>query len=286
MKIEISYMSGAGNLFTVIDNSKHKLSLKQASKLAPILCGINQYNSFKTEGLILIDTAENDYTDFSAHFFNPDGSNDAMCGNGGRCAVAFANQIASISTFRNYSFSMAGGTYNFQLEDELISLFFPAPHKFESDTKVKIDTTEYWGTFVDVGSKHFVLDISQFSEIADSNFREFDIMQIAPPIRYAKEFAPNGVNVNIYKIEDNKIQLRTYERGVEFETGACGTGAISTALSVSKLGLLQFPITIVPPSEIELIVDCKIENDTISTIILKGPAEIIKTLKIDLSTYL
>ncbi len=286
MKLEVSYMSGAGNLFTVLNNCKYKLSLVQASTLAPILCSINELNSFKTEGLILIDSAFSECTDFSAHFFNPDGSNDAMCGNGGRCAVAFAKGLDSIPEFQFNAFNMAGEIYNFELNSDQISLHFPAPYQFIENVVVEINSNQITGTFVDVGSKHFVVDIAQFPELANCEFRQFDIMQIAPQIRYANEFAPNGVNVNIYKIVNEAIQLRTYERGVEFETGACGTGAISAALTIAKLNLLQFPIKVIPPSGIALIVNCKLTDHSIQSVTLTGPAEMLNTLVIDLPTNL
>lgn len=280
MILQVTYMSGAGNLFTVIDNSQYRITKDQAAILAPILCNINDYNPRKTEGLILIDKSADDLFDFSVDFYNPDGSNDAMCGNGGRCAVAYALQSPSIPLFNSNTFTMACSQYNFDIDGDQITLYFPEPKAYIRDITLSLENSSIRGEFVDVGSKHFVANFSEINTLSNTDFREFNIDEIALPIRHHTEFAPNGVNVNIYQILDNNIvNLRTFERGVEFETGACGTGAISTAFSIVQNDLLNFPICIIPPSGEKLIVD-RITGTDSTAFALKGPAIILELAEI------
>lgn len=286
MVLQVAYMSGAGNLFTVIDNSKYRITKDQAAILAPILCNINDYNPRKTEGLILIDKSTDESIDFAVDFFNPDGTNDAMCGNGGRCAVAYALHSPSIPPFNSNKFTMAGGQYNFDIDGDQITLYFPEPKAYTRDITLSLENSSVHGEFIDVGSKHFVVNFSEIDTLSNTNFREFNIDEIALPIRHHTEFAPNGVNVNIYQILDNNIvNLRTFERGVEFETGACGTGAISTAFSIVQNKLLSFPICIIPPSGEQLIVD-KIINSSSITFALKGPATVLELAEININPSL
>lgn len=283
---QVAYMSGAGNLFTVIDNSIYGITKKQAALLAPIICNLNEYNNLKTEGLILIDKSTDESIDFAVDFFNPDGTNDAMCGNGGRCAVAFALQSLTIPAFHSNTFTMAGSTYQFDIDDNQICLYFSEPKAYSRDITLSLENTAIHGEFVDVGSKHFVVSFSEIHSLSKMDFRKFNLDEIALPIRHHTEFAPNGVNVNIYQILDsNTVNLRTFERGVEFETGACGTGAISTAYSIVQNNLLNFPVSIIPPSGDQLIVD-KITNTDSIIFALKGPAQILNFAKININPSL
>lgn len=276
MEVEISYMSGAGNLFTVIDNDKYNFTADFGSKLAPRLCRKSDVNSFATEGLMLISRSdENTESDFSTIFYNPDGSCDAMCGNGGRCAVHFAT-INGINRKISGKFSMAGKFYKYKFSKDLITLFFPAPAAFKKHFYVQTDKIVFCGTYVDVGTRHFIIDSDAYLDSAD--FCSADIVPVAKLIRYAKEFSPHGVNVNFYKITDNSVFLRTFERGVEAETGACGTGTLSTAIALNSLNLTQFPVKIIPTSGIPLFVDKN--ND--SEYELTGPAEVLRTVSVNI----
>ena len=239
-----------------------------------------------TEGLIAIERSSD--SDFKAFFFNPDGSSGVMCGNGGRCAVFFARESGLISkNKKKITFEMAGKLYKSEIEGETISLFFPPPDKIELDKRVKVKRTYVEGSFVNVNSDHFVIDFKKAEPINKEKFREFCIDSFAPAIRYSEVFYPNGVNVNIFNLVDRKkIELRTYERGVEAETGACGTGALSTAVVAASKGLIDLPVEIEPPSEIPLFVDIKgAAPDEIEELILTGPAEIKKTAEIELPEY-
>jgi diaminopimelate epimerase len=280
MQINVSFMSGAGNLFSVIDNSIYNFNKEELSKLAVLLCNVNEYNQNKTEGFIAIN--EHPELGFDADFYNPDGSNDAMCGNGGRCAIRYALIKEFIEPGGEIKFSMAGSGYDGKNENDGISLILPPPNSMDFDGKLEINGKEISYTYIDVGAKHIVINYDSigFSE----ELREHELIEFSRKIRYHESFAPHGANVNLFHVNpDNSIALRTYERGVEMETGACGTGAISAALSVHKLNNLTFPLKVIPPSLIPVLVDISGEfPDEIRSISLKGHAEITEEKTIEI----
>jgi diaminopimelate epimerase len=286
MEINLTYMSGAGNTFTVVDNREYQYPADYWSALAYLLCSSNSYNKFATEGLLVINESEKH--DFEVFFFNPDGSQGMMCGNGGRCAVFFAGHENFISSNKkNVQFKMAGNIYKADFAGDNIRVYFPAPVSLTENVKIKLPDTSYSGTLINVNSDHYCIDYDTIKDVLQvQNFRDFCIDKLAPGIRFHNYFQPRGVNVNIYKIDNrNLIQLRTYERGVEAETGACGTGALSTAISAYKKQLIDLPVEIIPPSLSPLKVEFEFENNEIIELILEGKAEIKSKSKVILPDY-
>ncbi len=136
MEIEVTHMSGAGNLFSVVDNRDHKFNPKKGSQLARWLCEDNEFNSFKTEGLILIGEGDREH-EMLTEFFNPDGSHGAMCGNGGRCAVSFALEKKFFKSRDIIRFKMAGESYRAQSLANSVKVFFPAPFQINPEVLIK-----------------------------------------------------------------------------------------------------------------------------------------------------
>jgi len=284
MVIEVTYMSGAGNLFSVIDNRQYNFSVQTLQKLASVLCSENEFNFKYTEGLIAINSGTNNLV-FRAEFVNPDGSYGVMCGNGGRCAVGFAYQAGLRSEIDEMiKFSMAGNIYTGIFHSsESVELFFPPPVEIRRNVILDVDNREFIVDFVNVGSEHIIINFEKIEEFEGIDFRKFDINLFARPIRHHDLLIPRGANVNIYKLVDNVVQLRTYERGVEAETGACGTGAISTALIISESHNIAKPMRIIPPSGEELKVDIiKDKKNNTESVILAGNASITDKKEINL----
>ena len=280
-------MSGAGNLFTVIDNSKYLLSHEQLVILSPALC---QTKKYKTEGLLVIN--KDDSYAFITDFYNPDGSFGAMCGNGARCAVAFSNKfkLFEIESYPNeIQFFMCSRDYVARYNGKNIIIFFPPPIKIQHNLSINVENvtlSEIEGSYVDVGSKHLVVNIKKQAQWKDIPIDDLDLISIAPQYRYHLQFVPDGVNFNIYEnIDKNIILLRTYEKGVEGETGACGTGAISTALVSVINNETEFPVTVIPTSKIPVIVDVIGKIDNIEKISLEGPAEFIGETEIEIPDF-
>ena len=236
--------------------------------------------------MLVIKESDNN-VDFKAEFYNPDGTTGIMCGNGARCAVRFAyenNFFKLINDRKTIRFQMVDIVFQAQLLNNSIRIFFPPPIELIEEIELNINEKIIKGGYVNIGSDHFVVNASQVSSYHGKDISKIDIEKFAKPIRYHNHFEPKGTNVNLYLVESiSKIYLRTFERGVEAETGACGTGAISTALIASLKLEVLFPVTIIPTSGSPLIVDLESTvNNKIKAVSLEGNTLFIKQEKIEL----
>lgn len=286
MIFDVTYMSGAGNLFTVIDGRKYNFEDKVFARIAPVLCSNNFFNKLETEGLLLVGEHSNN-ADFKVRFYNPDGSSGMMCGNGARCAVRFGliNDLISIENKNEtiINFQMASQIYQSKIIGDIIEVVFPTFQNYIPNISINIGGHSINGDYVNVGSDHFVINFNEL-RFLDKSFDNFDIDNFGKIVRMNERFMPMGVNANFYiEIEKSNLKLRTFERGVEKETGACGTGAISTALSYVHSGNADFPITLVPTSGIKIKVDAvRDESNIIKSIILSGPAVVLSQAEVDI----
>jgi diaminopimelate epimerase len=284
MKTDVWIMSGAGNLFTVLDNRESQFTHKQASNLAKTLCNNPRINRKPTEGLMMLNKS-NEY-DFECWFFNPDGSSGMMCGNGGRCILAFAEHLEEINS-SSVRFEMNSRIYNGKTFGQEYQIEFDPPAITEARS-LNINDKVIEGIFVDNTSDHFCID---YNKLADANFQSqdrflpekdqefesFDIRPLARQIQMDSKF-PNSVNINFYSTEnENDVRLRTFERGVNSETGACGTGALATGVAVDINYQMERPYRIIPTSKIPISVDLKGDKH-----LLTGPAEILGKLSLEL----
>lgn len=287
MKADVSLMSGAGNTFVVLDNRKYRLSVQEGSELAQTLCAGNSELP-RTEGMMLLDAAEAaSGKHFAMNFFNPDGSHGAMCGNGGRCAVRFAevHNFFTVARTSEIHFSTLETDYKAELNrmGNTIRLFFPPPEEIDYPILLTFSPEERFTIgFVNVGSDHAVVWFPEASAAIRASFINFDIDVWGSRVRHHKQFI-RGANANFYTIVgEQTLRLRTFERGVEAETGACGTGAISTAIIAYLRHDIQPPVRIVPPSGEELIVNFSLRHDEFCEISLEGSANLIKTVQIEI----
>lgn len=204
---------GAGNDFILIDAFSEKeisLTKNKIKKLCHRRFGIG------ADGLMILKK-HNEF-DFEMDYYNSDGSGGTMCGNGGRCIVAFAKKLNLISDYTK--FIASDGLHEAYIDDEnTVQLKM---NNVKSIEKFEDDYTCY------TGSPHYI----RFEdEIENKN-----VYLEGKKIRYSEAFKKEGINVNFIKIEDAKtLSIRTYERGVENETLACGTGAVATALTYAKI---------------------------------------------------
>lgn len=275
MKYNVTYMSGAGNLFSVLDNRNGEISNDEGIKLAPILCTKNEFNNFETEGLMLLEKSA-DYS-FRCTFFNPDGSTGMMCGNGGRAIVNFAVDVGMIDYSKgSINFEMAGNIYNARIHGELVDLEMPNILD-EKPIELKLQGRIVKAYYVDNGSQHTMINIKRL-DLLDIN--KLDINGLGREVRFNELFGNVGSNANFFDIVKETIYLRTYERGVEKETGACGTGAVATAISANREFGMEFPITIIPTSGKKLIID-KNGNGIDTKYHLIGPAIILNEKEIE-----
>ena len=280
MEFEVEIMSGAGNIFSVIDNRERIYPPDLIRKYSNQIC-TKSYPQSKTEGILLIEPSDEPKQDFSVKFFNPDGSFGMMCGNGGRCAVAFALEKGLFQPKNEpIKFDVWGQEYSAEIIGTKIKIIFPPPKLIIENKKIETETQYFLGDFIDVGSPHFVVNFDIMSKGTNTNFSNFPITELGRLIRYHKDFLPDGTNVDIFKIHDDQIFLRTYERGVEAETGACGTGAIATAVSVFLKNPNRNSFEIIPTSKEKLKVVILHDDKKIKEIDLIGGFKFLGKYKI------
>lgn len=273
--INFSKMSGAGNDFIVIDkNQNPEFELSEASirKLCDRRIGIG------ADGVILIENSSEQ--DFEMIFFNSDGTIGTLCGNGARCAIKFANlsgRINSADTKFNFNSSEYSGKI---IDDKSIQFNLNNPTDLKSDIELNIDDYNISASFIDTGSAHLVVNISDIIKSGKKVFKEVEnvpVIELGKAIRYLAVFSPDGVNVNFIDIKNNKIHIRTYERGVEDETLACGTGSVAAAVISSIMHKLESPIEVIPKSGEKLLINFSVSQNESKNVSLIGPAEVIFT---------
>lgn len=221
MKIDFCKYEGTGNDFVMIDNRLNDFP-KENVKLIEHLC--DRRFGIGGDGLLLL---ENDSiasnlamnTDFRMVYYNSDGNQSSMCGNGGRCIVAFAKSLNIIQN--QTTFIATDGLHHATINEKgIVSL------QMKDVSSIKI-TPEY--TFLDTGSPHHVTIIDDLENI--------NIKEKGSQIRYSDLYGKAGSNVNfVNQISENEFTIRTYERGVEDETLSCGTGATAVAIAMNAIG--------------------------------------------------
>ncbi|NJB66731.1 diaminopimelate epimerase [Desulfobaculum xiamenense] len=252
-------MHGSGNDFVLIDNRELCLPQSEMSEWASRVCprgfGVG------ADGLIFLqDTPERPDVDYVWHFYNADGSRAEMCGNGSRCAASLAHRIGLAGATHVFG-TDAGPIHAHVLEGtDLVKVELTPPTGLALGAKLNVAGHETTVHFVNTGVPHAV--------VVCEDVKAVDIMTVGRAIRMHEHFAPAGTNANFIQVRDDKrLFLRTYERGVEGETFACGTGAAASALIAHTLGLVG--------PEVELttsggeVLQISIEN---GTVFLQGKA--------------
>ncbi len=262
-KIQFVKMSGSGNDFIVIDNRQNVL--KKVTDLTSFITGVSRRRmSVGSDGLILVENSAN--ADFKWHFYNSDGSRADMCGNGARCVsrFAFVEGIAG----HKMTFESDAGIVSAVVTDDKVKIGLPDPSQLQMDQTIKTTQGEISFCSINTGVPHAVISVVEPDRI--------DVLKLGKEIRNHPHFAPAGTNVNfISPMADTRIALRTYERGVEDETLACGTGAVASALIMAKKSDMASPVTVVPMSGYDLTIYFKDNDGFFSQVVLEGDARII-----------
>lgn len=232
-ELEFFKMSASGNDFILIDNRDGKVS-KKYNKVADFVAKIcRRRHSVGADGLILIEGSKK--ADFRWKFFNADGSEAEMCGNGGRCAARFAfmKDIAG----KDMAFETIAGTIRAKIEGTRVKLQLTTPYDIKLDYPIKLEDKEIFLSSVNTGVPHAVLLSGDVDYVP--------VEELGRVIRYHKAFGEKGTNVDFVQVMDKKnVKMRTYERGVEGETYACGTGAVASSVILKGKGLIESPVNI------------------------------------------
>ncbi|MEO6219029.1 MAG: diaminopimelate epimerase [Ginsengibacter sp.] len=208
MKIEFYKYQGTGNDFIMLDNRQGIYS-DITPKQVNLLC--NRRFGIGADGLILLNDKAG--FDFEMKYFNSDGKESSMCGNGGRCILKFAATLGIRKS--NYRFTATDGLHEAEID-------------LNGDIRLKMQNVKG----VEDYSNHYVLNTGSPHYVKNAvDIMKVDVVAEGRAIRYSKEFAADGINVNFVEtLDEDKIYVRTYERGVEDETLSCGTGVTASAL--------------------------------------------------------
>ena len=219
--VEFTKMHGAGNDFIVIDNRWYRFSEEELAELAATWCP--RRFGVGADGLLALDPAEDDELDYRMRYVNADGSWAAMCGNGARCLARFA--LAADFDGPELAFETDAGRYYAAEAPETpdrMRLYVPPATQLELDVPVDSETPEAVH-FVHTGTEHLVTFVPDLDAVP--------VEEWAPPLRHAPHVQPEGANVNFVEVPaEDVLRVRTYEKGVEAETLACGTGVLAAAV--------------------------------------------------------
>src|SRR6266404_8256142 len=229
--LRFTKMNGAGNDFILFDNRSGGIDLHR-HQIAQ-LC--DRHRGIGADGILLLEKAQN-RADFRMRYFNADGGEAEMCGNGARCFARFANKAAGANG--KISFETPAGVISAELAGDLVILQMTEPTDLRLSVPLQIGAEQKIVHFINSGVPHVVVPVAQVGDV--------DVSREGSALRHNEMFSPKGANVNFTeKRGADKIAVRTYERGVEDETLACGTGVVASALVFAVTENVKGPITMI-----------------------------------------
>lgn len=257
MKIPFWKMHGAANDFILVDDRAQGFPVDDTDWLAAI--GARR-TGVGCEGIILIQPSTT--ADFRMRFFNPDGNEVEMCGNGARCVARLAHDLGAAP--RDMTIDTVAGRLHAEALGDTVRLGLTAPHDWRLDRTLTADAEPLAYSFVNTGVPHAVVPVEDLDNC--------DVMRRGRAIRMHRDFAPAGTNANFVEVAGPRaLRIRTYERGVEAETRACGTGIVASALVAAKSGRVTPPVDVSARGG-HLTVNFTLTPDGADDVTLLGPA--------------
>lgn len=255
-------MSGSGNDFILIDNREKLVDESGLSEMINKVC--QRKMSVGADGFILVENS--DVVDFKWRFFNSDGSIAEMCGNGARCAARFAF-LTGIAG-KELSFETDAGIVTAAITGHGVKIKMPDPKDIKTDYIIELEKGPLSVNSVNTGVPHVVVLVDKLDRI--------DVVNQGREIRYCKSFAPAGTNVNFISLQnDGSMGVRTYERGVEDETLACGTGSVAGAVIMAFKEKLDSPVRVLTKSGVFLNIFFNKNNSHFADVYLEGDARVV-----------
>lgn len=259
--IPFTKMSGSGNDFILMDGMDGSLSWVDS----PWVKGICQRAlSVGADGVIILE--RDDAYDFAWRFFNSDGSIAEMCGNGSRCAARFAYERGIANS--TMTFSTLAGPIRAEVFGKRVKVQLSTPRLLKEEVPLTVEGQTYSLFYANTGVPHVVLEVE--------DVEAFPLVEVGRKIRYHEFFSPAGTNVNVVQIlDDHTLKVRTYERGVENETLACGTGSVASAMMASMRKGMGSPLTVHTASGEVLTISWKGDVGTWAPIFFEGEVRFI-----------
>jgi diaminopimelate epimerase len=258
-------MSGAGNDFVVVDNRNNVIA--DPPEFSRFVC--NRRFGIGADGVLLLES--HDSSAFTMKYYNADGSNAGMCGNGGRCLSKFAYDLG-ITGGESFTFEGFGHTYSVQRVDETtyeLAMKIPSGPVFNQ--QISLQELLIKGNYINTGTDHAVIFLDDNPDLG--TLASADVVTLGRSLRHHAVYQPAGANINfVSKAGSNSIEIRTYERGVEDETLACGTGSVASALLSALKYRMERPVEVIVKSGETLTISFKRQEDRFSEVKLKGSA--------------
>jgi diaminopimelate epimerase len=265
-KINFLKMVATGNDFILVDNRQNAFDdlAEHWPEVAQKLCP--RKNAVGADGILVLEQSEQAQT--CMRIFNPDGSEAAMCGNGARCVSYF---LATEKGLQKVNFQTKAGLLEAEVNARRVKLKMTAPHDLRLDFELTVGEQTYITNFINTGVPHTVIFVEDIDVI--------DVNALGKEVRLHPEFQPEGTNVNFVQVvNENTIKVRTYERGVEEETLACGTGnvaaAIITATKMRKEKKKHFNIECLTKGGEILLVSFDLSEKKAENVYLEGEVKI------------
>ncbi len=266
MKFPIPFwkMNGSGNDFVMID---HRAPVIQEDEIATFIGKVCRRGlSVGADGLILLVPSSR--ADYGWHFFNADGGEAEMCANGSRCVARFAF-LKGIAPALHTIETLAGIVQAEVLGEEggRVRVHLPDPFDLHRDIEISVRGKKETVHSINTTVPHAVYFVDDSDKV--------DLVGLGSETRYHERFAPKGTNVNFVSPTGDSLKIRTYERGVENETLACGTGAVAGAVIAASLGKVSFPVTLLTKGGTRLVVNATQDGSSFKNISLEGDARVV-----------
>lgn len=250
-----------GNDFIIIDG-RSRPAVSRPSEFAKKVC--DRKRSVGADGLLVIERSNK--ADFKMRIFNPDGSEAEMCGNGSRCIALYA--AAKKITKHEMTIDTLAGILSASVKKDVVKVRLPDPKDIRWNLCLTINKCPYKLNFINIGVPHVIHFVEDLDNV--------DVKNLGSEIRYHKEFSPAGANADFVKVAGrDRIKIRTYERGVEDETLACGTGAVASAIIAAESEKSGSPITVETRGGEKLKVYFKLADGSFSNVYLEGKAKLV-----------
>jgi len=255
-------MNGAGNDFVLIDNRARTLKISPEQVVR--LC--ERHRGIGADGVILLVPCASGKADWAWEFYNSDGSVGEMCGNGARC---FARYVQALTGIREgFTFETGAGVVSAKIQGEVVRVSLTRPEGLRLNERLALSVGSETVHSLNTGVPHAAL----FVPDADKAM----VARLGPEVRHHVRFAPRGTNVNFVQVlGPGRIRVRTFERGVEGETLACGTGVTASALISACIHHFESPVKVQVQGGDELEVSFTRHGDEFSEVCLSGPAEFV-----------
>ncbi len=261
-KISFAKLSGAGNDFAIIDNRRGVIPKNEADFVRKVCA---RRVSAGADGLLLVENS--DIADFKMRYFNSDGSEVETCGNGARCIARFA-YMEKIVPSSEMKFETRAGIYGAQVMHHAVKLRMGDAVGMRLDFPIKLENGLHEISFANTGVPHVVYFVDDLEKV--------DVVKVGRETRHHEDFQPEGTNANFIRVKDEHyLDIRTYERGVEDETLACGTGCIASAIVAAAKGKASSPVVAHTRGDYLLKIYFTLEPQGAKEVFLEGDARVI-----------